>query len=512
MRHVLRWVTGGLIACGASQAHAAWYEAKSTHFVIYADDKPEKLQAFAQRLERFDQAVRLLRGTEDPSLTDSNRLRIYVLDSEKAVWKLLGRSTASGMYRSTMAGSVAFVPRTAGSSYTYLDLDAEQIFFHEYAHHLQLQYNAVAMPPWLREGFAEFFATAVFGKDGSVTIGKYPGYRLQGLYNSYGLTVPQIVSGSYGPLSIFSLNALYGWGWLLVHYLSFDDSRRGQLDKYVQGIQAGLGEEDAAKAAFGDLGKLDHDAHRYMRGALKMIVLKPALFSDTPMTIRPLSAGETAIMPVSIESNRGVDQKSAPEVAAHAREVAGPYPGDPFVQAALAEAEYDAAEYAAADAAADRALAADPNNVHALIYKGRAQTALAKQRGSADWTKIRQYYLRANKIDPENPEPLALYYFSFLTADQKPSRNAVDALLYAVVLAPQDIVTRFAAVRELIQENKFEEAKSMFAPLAYQPHVQPEAREGLAKIMRAISDGDSERALGLLGGSDKPNAGVSQPR
>ena len=39
-------------------------EARTRHFVIYADEKPEELQAFAGRLERFDQVRDLVMADE----------------------------------------------------------------------------------------------------------------------------------------------------------------------------------------------------------------------------------------------------------------------------------------------------------------------------------------------------------------------------------------------------------------------------------------------------------------
>ena len=75
------------------------------------------------------------------------------------------------------------------------DLNTEQIFFHEYAHHLQLQDSSIAMPEWVREGFAEFFATAKIKDDGSVLIGSPPLYRAWSLINGRGLTLEQILGG-----------------------------------------------------------------------------------------------------------------------------------------------------------------------------------------------------------------------------------------------------------------------------------------------------------------------------
>jgi len=510
MRFLVTWI-GAALLTAAGPAHAAWYEAKSKHFIIYANQDPDKLRSYADRLERFDHAVRFVRGMDDPPLTDSNRLQVYVLPSEGAVAKLIGYDAARGLYESRASGSFAFVPRSAGSVDNQWDLHADQIFFHEYAHHLQLQYASLAIPTWVVEGFAEFFATAEVGKDGKVVIGNYPPYRIFGLYDDAGLTLEQMVGSTYKKLNDAQVNALYGRGWLLMHYLTFSEGRKGQLEKYLNGIQDGLSASESAKSAFGDLKQLDRDLSKYMRQPLKGIVLKPEQVTSGSIELRPLSAGEAAIMPVRIRSKRGVDEKSAPAVASDARKAAAPYPTDSFVQASLAEAEYDAKNYSAADAAADRALAVDPTNVHALIYKGRARLALAKASGQvADLDKVRSWFVKANKIDTENAEPLALFYLTYTESGQSPTKNSVEGLLYAVQLAPRDDELRMTAVRELLRENRPTEAKAAFAPFAYQPHATAAFRDALTTIMSAISAGDAKGALKLIetGPEKKPPDGA----
>ncbi len=503
MRILFRLLLASILAaCMTSAAVAGWHEAKTKHFIIYADLEPNDLRLYAERLERFDQAVRSVRGMTDPPLTDSNRLTIYALRSESAIAKLAGGSGVAGFYAARVSGSVAFVPRRAGSTHTKLDLDTETIFFHEYAHHLQMQDSSLALPAWVREGFAEFFATARIDDDGSVLIGSPPLHRAWGLNLAVGLSLESILGGTYGQLNSLGEEQLYGRGWLLVHYLTFQPTRRGQLGRYLAGIQNGLNPLDSAKAAFGDLKTLDRDLNRYLRGKLTGVRVAASQLSTGHAAIRRLTPGEAAIMDVRIRSKRGVSTKTAPGVAADARKAAASFPADPFVQSTLAEAEYDAGNYAAAEAAADRALATDPNFVHALIYKGRAQMqiAIADPKRPADWKAIRNWFAKANKLDTENAEPLALFYLSYVSAGLAPTKNAIEGLLYAVTLVPQDNGARLLAVRRLLADGRLREAKSMFAPLAFDPHASSEWRETRARVMKAIADGDGKGALAALDG------------
>jgi tetratricopeptide (TPR) repeat protein len=496
-------------------ASATWHEAKSKHFIIYADLKPDELKQYAARLERFDQAVRYLRGMNDPSLTDAGRLTIYVLRSESAVEKLAQQGAGvSGFYTSRASGSVAFVPRSAGTRWNKWDLDAEQIFFHEYAHHMQLQNASVVIPAWAVEGFAEFFATAQINEDGSVSIGSPPLYRAYGLVNLSGLTIEEMLGGVSGrSISDAERELLYGRGWLLTHYLSFEPTRRGQLTRYIDAIQKGQSAIESAKAAFGDLRKLDRELNSYMnQRKLKYVRIDGKVISPGPVAVRPLSSAEAAIMNVHIRSTRGVNKKTAQGVAADARKMAATYPNEAFVQGVLAEAEFDAGNFAAAEAAADHAMAADPNNVHALIYKGRAEMELAKDNGGANWRDIRGWFSRANRLDTENAEPLLLFYQTYERAGVVPTKNAVEGLLYAVALAPQDDGIRLEAVHQLLIDGRLAEARATFAPLAFHPHAPDRFRQSNAQVMAAIDAGDAKRALSTLEAAMKQPEGEDSQR
>ena len=90
MRKLLGVLVGACAAVAGTQAQANWYEAKSNHFVIWANESPNQLKLYAQSLERFDSAARQLMGLSDPPLTDAGRVDIFVLPSLGAVAKLAG--------------------------------------------------------------------------------------------------------------------------------------------------------------------------------------------------------------------------------------------------------------------------------------------------------------------------------------------------------------------------------------------------------------------------------------
>src|SRR3546814_5637275 len=79
------------------------------------------------------------------------------------------------------------------------------------------------------------------------------------------LRAPELLASDTKKLLAFEEAQLYASGWLLSHYLLLGGKRDGQLVKYIALINKCDTWEQAAKAAFGDLGKLDQDLEAYRR-------------------------------------------------------------------------------------------------------------------------------------------------------------------------------------------------------------------------------------------------------
>jgi Flp pilus assembly protein TadD len=328
-----------------------------------------------------------------------------------------------------------------------------------------------------------------------VVIGVPPAYRGYNLFQNKSLNLGFML-GAERSLSQTQFESIYSHGWALTHYLTFAPNRRGQLDRYIASIQHGVPALRAAEQAFGDLGKLSQEVNSYgRREKLPQLVLTGMREPDTTITVRPLSDAESAIMRVHMRSERGANKRTAGDIAGDARKVAADYPSDAFVQAALAQAEFDAKNFAAADAAADRALAGDPKQFSALITKGKAQMELARAAGHGNWAEIRKWILKANKLDSEAAEPLMLFYKTYAYEGVSPTKNAVDGLLYAAALAPQDNKLRLLAVNQLVADARFDEAKRTFAPFVLSPHSKGKWQDASNKAAAAIAQRQRDEAL-----------------
>lgn len=474
----------------AAPAEAAWYEAVSKHFHVYADESPEDLRAFATKLETFDAAVREARGTPDVDPGAATQVTVYVLPDIAAIGRLYDgdpRSGVAGFYDPRASGSVAFVPRR-GEVGTY-SLNADSVFFHEYTHHLMLQAADKPLPTWLVEGFAEFFATPMFNSDGSVTIGAPPRYRAEALYDAhtYGLPLTKMLSGNFTALTGMEFESIYGRGWLLTHLLSFDLKRRGQLTQYINEIAAGTPALKAAQDSFGDLKQLDKELDAYFKGDKFTVATIPASkLHIPPIRVAPLSAAMADLMDAQIKFARGGKRMAPGALAAHARSIVASYPSDVRAQTLLAQLELAAKDYGTSVRAAEAALALDPKDDEAMLAEGEALMESAKANPkNVDWERIRLIFAGANRIDTENAEPLILFYRTFVAEGIHPTSNAIDGLKYALILAPQDAKLRLEYVGQMLKDGNFVEAHEALVPLAYSPHTG-KAHDAVRKILDSV--------------------------
>ncbi len=477
-----------------SLAHADWYEASSKHFVVYSDEKPDKLKAYTERLERFDQTLRFLTGTPDKPLSPMMRVHVYIVANVDEIERLYGGDGPAGFFQARATGPVAFVPKESSG-----ELDAQTILQHEYAHSFMFSsWPSVVFPKWFVEGFAEFVGTAFYrAGDGTLVIGKAPGYRAFGVARTAQMPAKRLLQLDPKDKDL-DTQTLYGRGWLLTHY-SILGGHAKELGSYIAALNAGKSVEEANKA-FGNLSQLDGRLNAYAsRATLPSIMVPSDKVQVGEVTLRPLSAGEAATMKARIYSNRGVDEERAKMVVEWARKAASAYPNDPAAQNELAEAEFDAKNYAAAEAAADRALAVEPNSIHALLYKGMAQQAVAKDANVTDaarWKAIRSWFVKANKLDPTYPQSLVLYYQSFEAAGQPVPKAAQDGLVGAYDYAPFDNGLRFAVGRVLLEQGNINGAKIAFEKMAYGPH---QSGENVAlKVIEALDKDGKEAALKVI--------------
>lgn len=478
MKRWIAFTAAGLAA--ATPAEAAWHKAESPHFIVYADDSEREIRKFAEILERFHAAMGLITGREDVIPSPSNRVVIFAVGSEGRVQKLIGDKSGAiaGFYLPRAGGSRAFVPNiqlTSGENDFSLT-----VLLHEYAHHYLISADRFAMPRWLDEGAAEFFASAKFERDGSVGIGRPAHHRAAELAFANDVKVEELLDRTlYEKNRGRGHDAFYARAWALYHYLVMDEikqeGRKGQLATYTNALVAGKSEREAAVTAFGDLKQLEKDLDAYLRRSkLSYFLFTSNQLPAASVTVAALSAGEAAVMPLRMRSQRGVSRAQALELLPKVRQVAAQHPRDAAVLAALAEAEHDAGNDDAAIAAADKAIALDPRQTNAYVQKGYALFRLASdaapEKQAAAFKAAMKPFEALNKLENDHPLPLIYFYRTFAERGIEPTERARHALERASVLAPFDQSITFETALMQAREGKIALASSYLGALAANPH------------------------------------------
>lgn len=496
---------GGKLVLAASallitgSAHAAWREASTTHFVIYGEESESVLRKFAENLEKYHSALALATQQDVPDPSPSNRVTVYSVGSLDQVRKLYGEKEASrylsGFYVPRAGHTFAIVPDITAATVADWN-DTLQVLLHEYAHHFVMSTSRFPLPRWANEGTAEFFASAAFKRDGSVSIGRpNPGRLLENTY-AVDVSLPELMDPElYAAKRSKFYDSFYGRSWLLYHALVMSPKRQGQLDRYYKGLVSGQSSLDAAKSAFGDLAAFDRELDGYSkRRGFTAYTIKAEAFKVSPVTVRELREGEAAIMTLRIRQNRGVDEAAAKTLLAAMRTFAQQYPKDPAVMAVLAEAEYDAGNHAEAIVAADAALALNPAQVQAHVQKGYALFAQAQKSGQAkDFRIANNAFLRLNAVENDHPIPLIYFHRSFTERGVKPPENAVQGLEKASELAPYDEGVHLSLATQYIAEGKPDLARLHLVPVAYDPHggdLADTARKMLDEMQPPAKPGD----------------------
>ena len=455
-------------------AHAEWLEARTDHFVLTINDTQENARRFAERLERFDGAIRRLYGVADDPDQHLRPLAIYAL-SDRLFQDTCACSLAVGYYESHIKQSVIFTLHmpVADRKAPIGGWSSQMVLLHEYSHHFAFNNFPIAYPKWFSEGFAEFNATAGFEPDGSVVIGYPANYRAEAIFNG-GLSLYQLFEPERAGLSVYNIDAFYGRGWLLTHYLMLSRPRAGQLSRYLDLVNRGNSGMQAAKLAFGDLKALNKELSAYSHQLAPQLRISPGRKAIT-VTMRQLSPGEAAMIPVYARMRSGIPGGQGAGLAQKAAGIARRYPNDPAVQSEWAEIEYAAGRLAKALEAADTALRLNPQSVDALVVKGTVTSDVlfkAKSRDHNDWQGARDWLLKANRADPNAVMPLFQYYSTFLREGVSPSAGAVKGLMRAAVLAPESSSVRALVAREMLLTGDAASARALLQPLAFAPHTQ----------------------------------------
>ncbi|MFZ2997605.1 hypothetical protein [Sphingobium sp.] len=461
-------VLAGVMLALSGTAHAAWWQAQSRHFTVYSEGNDAKLRSFAERLEKFDFLLRTVTGVTDPE--QGSPVKVYLLSTEAKVRDLARNPNIGGFYTTSDRTAFAVLSREAKTG--KFDFGAEEILFHEYTHHFMLHHFPAAYPAWYVEGFAEFFSTVIFNKDGSIDFGHAPLARAPGLVLGSPYPVANLFARDTGGLSRRDGDRYYGTAWLLTHYFRYTPARKPEIARYLTDVANGVKDIDPNSYFAGGLAGLEKDIKVYMRHRMSASRLTPREMKLDPITVSALDPAQGAVMEPELRLMNRPRTEDLPAIVTAIRAATAQYSASAYVLALLAESEAAAEQQDAALVDADRAIAIDPKSARA--YAVRASILLERAQGSdraEDWKAALTSIVRANRADTEDPVPLALFYRYHRMRGGTMPDIGYDGLYKAFTLLPQSPNYRINFAQAMAERGDYATASILLDPLAYSPHA-----------------------------------------
>lgn len=492
-------------ASAPTAAYAEWWEARSDHFIVFAEGKEADTKAFAERLERFDNALRYLQKLPiGKPVPDAAKVTVYRFGDTFDIGRLAGGRSVAGFYIPRAARPVVFTPAKEERQLAVREradpktlLKPEVVLFHEYTHHFMLRNFNAAYPSWYVEGFAELNSTIDLRDNGSFALGLPANHRSSELFRMDQVPVKRMLDPANRVDTIEEQLTKYSLGWLLIHNLTFSKSRSGQLLQYLKAVGAGENSLTAAERIFGDLGKLNGELQKYKSSNLPAIEVVPPNYSAPKIVLRKLTAAEEKTIRKEIQLSRGVSRSQARSIDRELAPIAAAEPKNYTAQILSAEAALDARNFAVATASANRALALKPNSVDALVYKARALFE-AKEGDAARFAEARSLLDKAMTIDPEDPRPLIETYNAWRKSGAAIPEDGAIALEAAFPLAAHDRTYRIILTRHLLEQKRYPAARQVLAPLAFS-YDGRDPKDDVAGIALASLDANKpEEALAKL--------------
>lgn len=289
--------------------HDTWIQVRSPNFIVLSNAGEKQARKTAVQFEQirsvFRQSLPALSAHPSPVIT------IFAAKDEDTIKSLLseywakGHSHPAGIFYVRMNQYYAAVNLEAQGSNPY------ETIYHEYYHSLTLPYFP-DLPLWLAEGLAEFFGNTEISSD-HASLGLPDKDLIYELQNSGGLIPLGVLlkvdhsSPYYNEANKTSI--FYAESWALTHYLMIGDreAHKPALANYLNALNHGKTQDEAAASTFGDLKKLQESLERYIHGYTFFFqkAPPPPKVPDSDLQTRAVSDAELAAMKGGFLAARG---------------------------------------------------------------------------------------------------------------------------------------------------------------------------------------------------------------
>ena len=238
-----------------------WVRVQTEHYDVWSSLAPDDSVRLASDLEQFRAATAYLAREAIPG--PAVPTRVFAFD-DRGIGRPFSHESKRAYLLPRQPGDV-IVLRTGGGWG-----DAWTAFKLEYARHLLWNASPDALPPWLDEGLPQLASTVESLEDGA-RAGAPPAHHLRELRDNQWVSFDRLLGDAdLRGWSGLEHEILAAESWALCHYLTFSGDSKvvpdDALARYRARVTAGDEPGLAARAEFGDLGRLQHEVWRVIRG------------------------------------------------------------------------------------------------------------------------------------------------------------------------------------------------------------------------------------------------------
>ncbi len=462
----------------SAPALAEWRRAESPNFIVYGESSEGRLRQRILQLEEFHRLLVSITTVDGPPAP--NKLAVYIVTGNDDLRRIGNvSSNIAGFYVATPYGIATFADAAA-------EINANEVLFHEYAHHFMRQYAPSAYPAWYVEGFAEYFATARF-QTNEIHVGLGSATRAWSVLDGQWIPMEAVLFGEGRRSSPEAMQRFYSQAWMIVHYFNSTLPLRAKLRAYLAALRRGddprqaLERETgmnvatltrALRAYFGD-GRIPYG--RWTRPS----VTPPAI----TVTALPRSANDLLLYEAALRI--GSDNAARGGLLERVRTAAARHGEDPYARRVLAHAEVIHGDRAAGGRLLESLLQTSPNDAELLYLMGMRFLIEAEKADEPEGNarQAARWFARAHRADGNHYQTLYRYAQSLRGSEGYDSENTANVLLLANQLAPQVVEISMNTAAMLIARRDFDLAEALLEPLAADPHS-----ESLAEAARQLLD------------------------
>jgi len=251
---------------GGAPVSSSWRRIRAADVILVGNASERELQRNLEKIQAFRHAMNtLVSGLKESS---GIPMTVVVFKDFDAFARFQPRD-ANGK-RQNAAGYTMF---NADANFIVFGArdDGYPVIFHEYAHYLIHLNTTGALPTWLDEGLAEFYATFEAEYKGRSLLGRPPAVRMTWLAKGTYLPLREIVSPRNMEemwRSSERISMFYAEAWALVHYVTVQRKSpvAAPFAEYLKAIGENASQDQAFVRAFGvNVNEMDEELRVYLR-------------------------------------------------------------------------------------------------------------------------------------------------------------------------------------------------------------------------------------------------------